>query len=356
MLFEDKTLNNIMLDLKDTVNSDISTEEGTLIDHSFRGAAAEFEQAYIELGLIDQNGYAETADREHLILRAKERGMEPLEATNAVWKARFDGNIPDGARFSSRGMTYVYTEAMGDLTFRLVCEQAGVKGNQKQGELLPIEYLEGVNTGELVELLIPARDAECTEDFRKRYFEEIKEPRTYTGNRAYYKQMMHEIDGVGACKIYRATKEERRIKIYFLNSVYKIPSKSLVEDVQEIVDPKEQQGDGEGKAVMFHMVDIYPCGQEEINIEADITLDPAHIWESALPDIQDRLDGYFLELAKEWEDGEYITVRVLGINTAIASVEGVVDVQGTALNGQQNNMVLEPNTIPVRGMVSCRQK
>ena len=89
MIFPDKTLNNIMIDLKSTVNSDISTDEGTLIDHSFRGAAAEFEQAYIELGVIDQNSYAKTADREHLILRAAERGMEPYPATNAIWKARF---------------------------------------------------------------------------------------------------------------------------------------------------------------------------------------------------------------------------------------------------------------------------
>ena len=47
MLFEDKTQNNIMIDLVETVDSDVNTEEGTLIDHSFRGAAAEFEQAYI---------------------------------------------------------------------------------------------------------------------------------------------------------------------------------------------------------------------------------------------------------------------------------------------------------------------
>ena len=65
MAFEDKTQNNIMIDLKAAIEPDTSTEEGTLIDHSFRGAAAEFEKAYIELELIDQNGYAETADRDN---------------------------------------------------------------------------------------------------------------------------------------------------------------------------------------------------------------------------------------------------------------------------------------------------
>ena len=37
-----------MIDLKEATDPDTNTEEGTLIDHSFRGAAAEFEQAYIE--------------------------------------------------------------------------------------------------------------------------------------------------------------------------------------------------------------------------------------------------------------------------------------------------------------------
>ena len=36
MAFEDKTQNNIMIDLKAAIEPDTSTEEGTLIDHSFR--------------------------------------------------------------------------------------------------------------------------------------------------------------------------------------------------------------------------------------------------------------------------------------------------------------------------------
>lgn len=37
MAYEDKTLNNIIIDLKNAVESDVSTEEGTLVDHAFRG-------------------------------------------------------------------------------------------------------------------------------------------------------------------------------------------------------------------------------------------------------------------------------------------------------------------------------
>lgn len=356
MLFEDKTLNNIMLDLKDSIECGMSTEEGTLIDHSFRGAAAEFERAYIGLGLIDRNGYAETADREHLALRAKERGIIPLPASNAEWKAQFNTEIPLGARFSAGELTYICTKKMEPCTYRIMCEQAGTRGNKKQGELSPIEYMEGLDGGELVELLVPARDVEDTEAFRARYFELMAASRAYGGNRAQYKQALRETAGVGPCKIYRVTQGERRIKIYFLDSLYHVPSASLVADVQEIMDPSGRQGEGEGEAAMFHVVDILPCLQMEVAIEADITIDTGYGWEELLPGVQARIDRYFLDLAKSWEDEERLIVRILKVNAAIAGAEGIVDVQGTTLNGQENNLVLDPNAVPVRGSISCRQQ
>ncbi len=353
-MFEDKTQDNIMTGLKNTVSGDISTEEGTLIDHSFRGAAAEFEQAYIELGLIDQNGYVGTADREHLILRAKERGIEPLPASNAVWKAEFNIEVALNTRFSAGELTYICVKKIEAKEYRLMCEQKGTRGNVKRGELMPIEYIEDFDSGELTELLIPARDVEETEDFRARYISIVSEVQAFGGNRSQYKSVMREIDGVGACKIYRVTEKQRRIKIFFLNNMYKTPSQSLVEDVQEIMDPIGKQGEGEGKAPIFHIVDIYPCISETVITEAKITIDTGYVWEDLLPSIQEKIDNYFLELAKSWENEEYITVRILKVNAAIAGVEGIVDVQDTALNGKKENLLLDPNAIPIRGVVVCR--
>lgn len=355
MLFEDKTQNNIMIDLVETVDSDVNTEEGTLIDHSFRGAAAEFEQAYIGIALVDQNGNSTTADREHLILRAKERGITPLAASKAIWKAVCNIEIPLNARFSAGELTYICTEKIESLTYKLMCEQAGTVGNQKQNDLTPIEYIDGFDNAELIELLTPARDDEETEAFRARYHSIVEETQAFGGNRAQYKKAMYEIEGVGACKIYRVTKEEKRIKIYFLNNLYKVPSKSLVEDAQEIIDPIGKQGEGEGEAVIFHIVDLYPCTKEIVRIEVDITIDTGYTWEDMLPSIQEKIDEYFLELAKAWENETYLTVRILRVNAAIASVEGVVDVQNTALNGKEENLLLDPNAIPVRGVIVCRK-
>lgn len=356
MLFEDKTQNNVMVDMIGTVDSDLSTEEGTLINHSFRGAAAEFEQAYIGLGVIDQNGYAETADREHLILRARESGIAPLAATKAAWKADFDIEIPVNTRFSAGELTYICTERMEGKSYRLICERPGTVGNTKQGgELSPIEYINGYGSGELTELLTPARDEEETEIFRARYLSIVGAAQAFGGNRAQYKKVMHEIDGVGACKIYRVTQGDKRIKIYFLDNLYKTPNETLTADVQEIIDPIGRQGEGEGEAPIFHIVDICPCASETVNVTADISIDTGYAWEDLLPEIRQKIESYFLELAKGWEDEEFITVRILKVNAAIASVKGIIDVQDTALNEATENLLLDPNAIPVKGVILRKQ-
>jgi uncharacterized phage protein gp47/JayE len=235
-----------------------------------------------------------------------------------------------------------------------MCEQTGTKGNTKQEDLTPIEYIDGYDTGELTELLTPARDDEETEVFRARYLSIVAATQAFGGNRAQYKAAMREIEGVGACKIYRVTKDERRIKIYFLDSEYKTPNKTLISDVQEVIDPIGKQGEGEGEASIFHIVDIYPCPSVTVNIEAEITIDTGYTWEDLLPSIQEKIDDYYLELAKNWENESYITVRILKVNAAIASVEGIVDVQNTALNGAEENLLMDPNAIPVRGVIVCR--
>lgn len=353
MLFDDKTLENIMSDLKDASGSSTDTREGSLTDHAFRGAAAEFEKAYLELGLIDQNGYAETADREHLMLRAKEKGITPLAATNAVWEADFNINIKKDARFSAGELTYICTGQTETGAYRLMCEQAGTKGNVKQERLLPVEYIEDFENGELVALLIPARDEESTEAFRTRYLSIVSSSLAFGGNRAQYKILMHSIEGVGACRLCRVKQNERRIKIYFLDSTYKTPSSTLVSDVQEIIDPVTKQGEGEGEAPIFHVVDVYPCASETVDIETWVTLDTGYKLENLLPAIQDKIDAYLLGLAKRWEEADCI-VRVLKINQAVADIEGVVDVQGTILNGKTENLVLGQYEVPVRGVITCR--
>jgi uncharacterized phage protein gp47/JayE len=353
MQFEDKTMENIMIDLLADIGDDVGKEEGTLVNHALRGAAAEFERAYMGLGVTDLNGYAATADREHLVLRAAERGIAPFKATQAVWKAASLAEIPLNTRFSAGEQTFLCTQKLDDGLFCLMCEQAGTAGNVKFEDVYPIDFVEGLSGAELLELSVPAKDEEDTEAFRARYLSIVTSAQAFGGNRAQYMQAMLGIEGVGACKIYRAGRNRRRIEIYFLNSAFQPPDALLVDKVQEIIDPAERHGEGEGTAPLFHVVDVFPCLQETVDVSAEVALEDGRSWFDLLPAVKERLDAYFSELAKSWENTERITVRILKVNAALAEVAGVVDVQGTTLNGHAGNLILEANVVPVRGAVTC---
>jgi len=395
MLFDDKTQNNIMIDLKKAADPDTYIEEGSLIDHAFRGAAAEFEQVYIELGLIDQNGYAETADRDHLVLRAKERGIEPFSASNAVWKAEFNIDVDLNTRFSAGELTYICTEEIEPRKYQLMCEQAGTRGNIKQQDLMPIKYIDGFDNGKLVELLIPARDKEDTESFRKRYFDSFHET-AFGGNRADYLAKTNKISGVGGTKVtriwnsnlspasmipqesvdvwysqirgtldsrvkswldtvYHAAKDKKlttggTVLLTIINSEdFGAASDTLVQTVQTIIDPEANAGEGYGLAPIGHMVKVESAGTREIHVKTTLVFETGYGWGNLQGALEEAVSGYLLELRKEWAGSSSIIVRIRQIENRILNISGIVDMQDTLINDSAANLTLGRYEIPVFG-------
>lgn len=68
--------------------------------------------------------------------------------------------------------------------------------------MVPIEYIQGLKTADLTQLLVPGEDEEDTESFRKRYFDSFNE-QSFGGNQADYIAKVKAIDGVGAVKVER---------------------------------------------------------------------------------------------------------------------------------------------------------
>ena len=84
---------------------------------------------------------------------------------------------------------------------RLQCESTGEQGNIPFGDLIPINYIDGLETAKITEVLIPGEDEESVEDLRKRYFNSFDQ-QAFGGNIADYQQKTNALDGVGACKVY----------------------------------------------------------------------------------------------------------------------------------------------------------
>ena len=332
-------------------NPNLDTREGSVIYDALAPAAVELQNLYIQLDTVLNETFADTATREYLIKRAAERGIAIDEATYAIRKGEFNIDVPIGARFSLNTLNYVVTEKISDGVFRLQCETAGYVGNTESGNLLPIDYIDGLETAVLTDVLIPGEDEEDTEHFRERYFDSLNE-QPFGGNIADYKSKVGAIDGVGGVKVYPTWNGGGTVKLVIIDSSYQEPSSTLIADVQEAVDPEDKQGNGTGIAPIGHIVTVVGCTDSVVNIQTSVTLQSGWDWAAVLPYVNEAIDSYFAELSSNWADLDNIIVRISQIEMRLLNLEGVLDVADTKLNGAAQNLVISADCIPVRGEVT----
>ena len=99
-----------------THNKNLDSREGSLLFLAEAPAAVELQHQYIALDNILQETFADTASREYLILRAKERGLSPTPATPAVLEMTItpaDLSLPMGERFSIGELNYYVSKEVG---------------------------------------------------------------------------------------------------------------------------------------------------------------------------------------------------------------------------------------------------
>lgn len=327
------------------------TREGSVLHICEAPAAVELQNIYIELDRFLTETFADTASREYLIRRCHERGISPQQATYAQFKGEFnpEAEVLVGSRFGLDQYTYIVTEYIADGEYKLVCENQGSQPNNTFGTLIPLTVVNNLNYAELTECLVQGEDEESTEHLRKRYFDSVQSI-SFGGNINDYKTKTNAIDGVGATKVFPVWNGGGTVKLVILNSDYGVPSSSIVDDVQEKIDPIGEQGEGLGLAPIGHTVTVVAAGTTEIDVETDITYATGYTWEAVEAAVKAAIDNYLLSLCKVWED-EASIVRVVYIEQAILSVEGVVDVANTTLNGGTSNVPIDSDKIPVRGEV-----
>jgi len=299
--------------------------------------------------------YADTAPREELILLMAERGLKPKLASAAKWRGVFNIDVPIGSRFSLGQLNYVVFERISTGQFILECEAVGTVGNLEDGTLIPIDYIDNLQTAELVELLVPGENDEETESMRRRYFNSFNSI-AFGGNRADYKEKTLAQAGVGGVRVYRAWNGGGTVKLVIINSLYQKPSQTLIDDVQEAADPLHAQGEGLGFAPMDHIVTIFGVSETTINISFTISYQSGWSWADVQTAVQEMIDDYFAELAQEWAESENdnagTVVRASHLESRLLGIAGVLDVTGTLLNGGTSNIQLTPESIPKRGAVS----
>ena len=352
-MYEDITYELILQRMIDRVlaqNPNIDTREGSIIYNALAPAAVELQNMYIQLDTILNESFADTQTRDYLIKRCAERGIIPEPATKAILKGEFNIDVPIGSRFSLDILNYRVIEKISNGIFKLECETPGTEGNQQFGTLIPIDYIEGLTSAELTELLIPGEDEEDTESLRQRYFNSL-ESQSFGGNIADYKEKTKQLPGVGGVKVYPVWNGGGTVKLVIIDSTYNVPSSTLIDAVQTAVDPIQNQGKGVGFAPIGHVVTVEGVSATTINISTNITYQEGWTWADIEPYVHKAIDDYFFELASSWENENNLIVRISQIETRILNIAGVVDIENTTINGQAQNFVLGADNIPVRGEV-----
>ena len=351
-MYENLTYEELLSRALSRVASDVDKREGSLIMNAIAPVSAEHSNIYILLDAIIQNGYADTAIRKYLVLRCKERGITPYEATKAVLKGKFNMEIPIGSRFSLNELNYeaiAFIERVdGFFYYQMQCESSGTEGNKYFGELTSIEYIDKDLKGELVDLLIPADDEEDTEALRARYLNSFNSS-AFGGNKQDYKEKVKAMDGVGGVVVIPVWRGGGTVKLIIIDSEFNVASTVLVDTVQEAIDPSPQ-GTGVGIAPIGHIVTVVSAVEKLINITCTLTLIEGYTWEQVKVSAEKAIKDYLLEMRKAWENGGLV-VRVSQIENRLLNLDGVLDIANTKINGIEDNLVLAEDELPVFGGV-----
>lgn len=356
----------------DRVPEDIDRREGSIIYDGLAPAAQLMGMQSLAMANIIRQTYIRTAQGEYLDYRAAEHGTARYEATYAEVKAKFqdiDGNpisnVNVGDQFSSIGESpifYTVTKINEDLTGELVADEKGTEPNSYIGQILPVTPNDELSFAEIVEVTIPARDAENDEHLRARILN-ANSWIAYGGNVSDYLDMMSKIREVGATQVYPTWQGPGTVKLVIVDNDYKPASNTLIKKVKEEIDPEDKTTQGYGLAPIDHRVTVVAPEILNVNIEATVIVGADANLETVKNNIKKTLEDFFNGLRQTWSTidstqgrGYSMVIYRSKILSRIMMVEGVANSSMPKLNGKDEDIVLtfdnDVSQLPILGEVT----
>ena len=143
------------------------------------------------------------------------------------------------------------------------------------------------------------------------------------------------------------------VLLTILNSDYGVASDTLIQTVQNTIDPAENAGEGYGLAPIGHVVSVKSAKEVTVTLKTKITFDTGYSWSNLQNSIDTAVQDYLLELRKGWADTAYLVIRISQIETRLLSIKGIVDIENTKINGSTDNLTLGKYEVPVFGGASA---
>lgn len=352
---QNNSFNEILERCLARIPNELDKREGSIIYDALAPACAELAQLYIALDVYADQTYLASATGEHLDDKVVDYGLTRNPATYAQRIATFvDTNnqpmeIEIGTRMSVPndfgGYNYIviapYTTSG---QYILKCESAGIIGNEYFGNLLPLESINNLGIATLTDVYIAGEDKETDEALRERAIEKLTEI-PFGGNIADYKEYVEDIDGIGACLVIPAWDGGGTVKLVIVTNSYTIPTSTIIDQIQELIDPTQNQGQGLGKAPIGHIVTVAAPTAYNIEVKATISLESGYTLVSLQPDIEAAITAYFKEVQHNWADSTTLSIYVAKVTAAILSVKGVSNVAVLKLNDSTSDITIDVTSI-----------
>ncbi|MBU5440283.1 baseplate J/gp47 family protein [Tissierella sp. MSJ-40] len=342
-MFDGMTFEDIMKRMLDRIPDSFDKRPSSVIYDALAPAAAELAQAYMTLEYIYSKLDVENLQGEELERFVNFRtGIERKKATKAIRKGVFskaDGsflNVPIGSRFTGENLYYKVTEKIIDGEFKLECEELGEIGNIYTGTLIPVDYIDGLATAKLTDILVFGYDAESDESLLERYFERIRTPAT-SGNKYHYLNWAKEVVGVGDAKVIPLWNGKGTVKVVIVDSNKNPGTKELIDKVFDHIEEERPIG---------ARVTVVSAIAKDISIKAKVNLAEGYRIQLVQDEFKKSLEKYRKDIA--FKDS-YISYAAIG--SILFNVEGILDHSELKLNEEMKNISLGDEEIPVFNLV-----
>lgn len=347
MAYEDQTENVIKQRMLNNTPSELDKREGAFIYDSISPVAIELAQSYIELGLILDRPFVDTATGTYLDRKVVEQGLTRKPAVAANGYVDITGQngaqINEGDKVASVKATYTIKEsktigATGIETVFVECDQPGSIGNCPVGSIniFPIS-LPGLTTVTNTAEFNNGYDGETDEELRQRYFDKVRTPPT-SGNKYHYRNWTMEVTGVGDAVVKPLANGPGTVKIIIIDSNKTGAEPELIAAVVEHIEEVRPIGAA---------VTVVSATEVPINVTATITLATGYTLEQVKATIENNLTEY-LKTAAFAES--YVSYAKIG--STILSSDGVLDYSNLLVNGATANIPVTDEQVAVIGTVT----
>lgn len=359
--FMDKTI--------ERVPSGIDTREGSIIYDALAPAAYAMAEIAMTVHSVFKDTYVQTAGGEFLDYRATERGLRRNPATHCLVHAKVtDTNgkpyeLELGVRFASLGIEPIYytsTKKISDGVYELEAEVAGNAANRYVGQVLPIDNMNDFGYGEITSIEIPARDEEDDDSLRRRIMSDSTFTQ-YGGNVSDYIAALQEIEDVGAVQVYPTWNGGGSVKLVVLGNNYLTPTETLLNKVQEIIDPKDAKSNGYGIAPIGHDVTVAAPTPLTIKFSVSLDLEPGRSSEDVKGEVAGAIEMFVADLRRnKW--GEIMNAREYDLTiyrsrliASLLQLDGIINVSDLKMNDKSDDISMTFNgkhqDLPIVGEV-----